>query len=181
MVDLRRLEDSLEEIQKAPADLGSVELIVRRPALDVREVLTDAYLDVNTGLQGDSWPTRIPQGMAGPDPEAQLTIVNARASQAIAGDRERWPLAGDQLYIDLDISQKNLPAGTRVLVGSAVIEVSAKPHTGCKKFLGRFGVDALTFVSSPIGRELRLRGANCRIVVSGTVRPGDLVRKLPNG
>ncbi len=177
--ELTRLEESLAYIQQAPADGGTVELIVRRPAVDEREVITEAWLDASAGLDGDGWRARTAPGMAGPDPEAQLTIVNARAASAIAGDRERWPLAGDQLFVDLDISQTNLPAGSRVQIGSAVIELSAKPHTGCKKYSGRFGLDALAFVSTDTGRELRLRGANCKVVVSGTVRAGDVVRKLP--
>jgi MOSC domain-containing protein YiiM len=178
-VELARLEESLAYIQEAPADGGTVELIVRRPAVDERELLTEAWLDVSAGLQGDGWSARIAPGMAGPNPEAQLTIVNARAAAAIAADRERWPLAGDQLFVDLDISQTNLPAGTRVQIGSAVIEFSSKPHTGCKKFSGRFGLDALAFVSTDAGRELRMRGANCKVVVSGMVRTGDVIRKLP--
>jgi MOSC domain-containing protein YiiM len=104
--------------------------------------------------------------------------MNARTAAAIAGDRERWPLAGDQIYVDLDLSLSNLPAGSRVQIGSAVIEFSEAPHTGCAKFSGRFAVDALKFVNSRIGRELRLRGANCRVVTAGTVRPGDTIRKL---
>jgi MOSC domain-containing protein YiiM len=177
--ELARLEGSLAYIQEAPADLGTVALIVRRPAVDQREVITEAWLDVSTGLEGDGWTARTPTGMTGPDPEAQLTVMNARVASVIAGDRERWPLAGDQLFVDLDISQTNLPAGTRVQIGSAVIEFSAKPHTGCKKYSARFGLDALAFTSTSVGRELRLRGANCRVVVSGTVRTGDIVRKLP--
>jgi MOSC domain-containing protein YiiM len=106
--------------------------------------------------------------------------MNARAAAAIAGERDRWPLAGDQLYVDLDLSRTNLPPGSRVQIGSAVIEFSEPPHTGCAKFSARFGVDALKFVNSPIGRELRLRGANCQIVVAGTVRSGDTITKLPN-
>src|SRR5713226_9410565 len=181
-VDLATLEESLDHIRKAPGDLGILELIVRRPAVDEREVLTAVRVDTVDGLEGDTWRARGSSRTTdgGPNPDAQLTVVNARASAAIAGERDRWPLAGDQLYVDLDISQTNLPPGSRVQIGSAVIEFSEPPHTGCAKFSGRFGVDALKFVNSPIGRELRLRGANCRVVVSGTVRPGDLIRKLPN-
>lgn len=179
MVDLRQLEQSLDHIRSAPAELGVVQMIVRRPAEDQREVLTEAWLDSTVGLVGDLWSTRFIEGIGGPDPEAQLTVVNARASLAIAGEREQWPLAGDQLYVDMDLSITNLPPGTRVRVGDAVIEFSAKPHTGCKKFSARYGVDALRFVSTPTGKELRLRGANCRVVVSGRVRTGDVVAKLP--
>jgi hypothetical protein len=178
--ELFRLEESLDHIRAAPADDGTVELISRRPAVDEREVLTEASLDVNEGLVGDTWLTRgssrTPDGNAALD--AQLTLMNARLAAAVAGERERWPLAGDQLYVDLDISLANMPPGSRVQIGSAVIEFSEAPHTGCAKFSARFGNDALRFVNSPTGRELRLRGANCRVVVAGTVRQGDAIRKL---
>jgi MOSC domain-containing protein YiiM len=180
--ELTRLEESLDHIREAPADGGTVELIARRPAVDEREVLNEARLDTHDGLVGDTWhvrgSSRTPDG--GPNPEAQITLMNARAAAAIAGDRERWALAGDQLYVDLDLSITNLPPGSRVQIGSAVIEFSEIPHTGCAKFSSRFGVDALKFVNSPVGRELRLRGANCRVVVAGTVHAGDTIRKLPN-
>jgi len=180
--ELTQLEGSLDHIREAPANSGTVELIARRPAVDEREILTEAWLDVHNGLDGDSWRARGNSRTAdgAPDLEAQLTLMNARAAAAIAGERERWSLAGDQLFVDLDLSRTNLPPGSRVQIGSAVIEFSEAPHTGCAKFSARFGVDALRFVNSPIGRELRLRGANCRVVVAGTVRPGDVIRKLPN-
>ncbi|HXM72707.1 MAG TPA: MOSC domain-containing protein [Candidatus Dormibacteraeota bacterium] len=180
--ELTRLEQSLDHIREAPADGGTVELIARRPAEDEREVLTEARLDTHDGLEGDTWnvrgSSRTPDGS--PNPDSQLTLMNARAAAAIAGEREHWALAGDQLYVDLDLSLANLPAGSRVQIGSAVIEFSESPHTGCAKFSARFGVDALKFVNSPVGRELRLRGANCRVVVAGLVRTGDAIRKLPN-
>src|ERR1700716_1278118 len=180
--ELTSLEDGLDHIREAPADSGTVELIARRPGVDEREVLTEAWLDVHDGLEGDTWrargSSRTPDGA--PSLDAQLTLMNARAAAAIAGERERWALAGDQLYVDLDISQTNLPPGTRVQIGSAVIEFSEAPHTGCAKFSARFGIDALRFVNSPTGRELRLRGANCRVVVGGTVRRGDTIRKVPS-
>lgn len=179
---LTRLEESLDHIREAPADGGTVELIARRPAVDEREILTKAWLDVRDGLEGDTWRVRGSSGTpdGGPNPESQLTLMNARLAAAVAGEREHWPLAGDQLYVDLDLSFANLPPGSRVQIGSAVIEFSVAPHTGCAKFSGRFGVDALRFVNSPTGRELRLRGANCRIVVAGTVRTGDAIWKLPS-
>jgi MOSC domain-containing protein YiiM len=180
--ELTGLEESLDHIREAPADEGIVELIARRPAEDEREVLTEARLNTHDGLEGDTWrargSSRTPDGA--PNPEAQLTLMNARAAAAIAGERERWALAGDQIYVDLDISRINLPPGSRVQIGSAVIEFSEAPHTGCAKFSARFGNDALRFVNSPTGRELRLRGANCRVVIAGTVRPGDAIKKLPN-
>jgi len=180
--ELTRLEDRLDHIREAPADAGTVELIAVRPAEDEREVLTEAWLDLHQGVVGDTWrvrgSSRTPDG--GPNPEAQLTLMNARAAAAIAGERGRWAQAGDQLYVDLDLSISNLPPGSRVQIGSAVIEFSEAPHTGCAKFSARFGNDALRFVNSPVGRELRLRGANCRVVMPGVVRPGDAIRKLPN-
>jgi MOSC domain-containing protein YiiM len=154
-------------------------MIVRRPAVDEREVLDEARLDVTLGLTGDTWRERgsssTPDGTA--NPAAQVTVMSARAAALIAGDRERWPLAGDQLFVDLDLGGENLPPGTRLSLGDAVLEVSAKPHTGCKKFAERFGQDAARFVNSPVGRELSLRGINTRVVVPGTVRVGDTVRK----
>ena len=147
----------------------SCRLIVRRPGEDRREPLDEALFDVDEGLVGDSWRARgnrhTPDGAA--DPQAQLTLVNARAAAAIAGDPERWALAGDQLYVDLDLSVANLPAGTRLRIGGAEIEISAKPHTGCAKFSARFGPEALRFVSSPEGRALRLRGVNARVISGG--------------
>src|SRR5216683_2478837 len=181
-VDLATLEESLDHIRKAPADAGTLELIVRRPAVDEREVLTEVRLDTVDGLEGDTWRVRGSSRTAdgGPSPDSQLTVVNARASAAIAGERDRWPLAGDQLYVDLDISVTNLPPGSQVQIGSAVIEFSESPHTGCAKFQSRYGNDSLRFVNSPVGRELRLRGANSRVVVPGVVRVGDTIRKLQN-
>jgi MOSC domain-containing protein YiiM len=180
--ELTRLEERLDHIRQAPADAGTVELIARRPAEDEREILTEARLHPDEGLVGDTWRTRgstsTPDGAA--NVVAQLTLMNARAAAAVAGERDRWALAGDQLYVDLDLSLANLPPGSRVQIGSAVIEFSEKPHTGCSKFSARYGVDALKFVNSPTGRELRLRGANCRVVVAGTVHAGDTIRKLPN-
>jgi hypothetical protein len=180
--ELSRLEESLDHIRQSPADHGTVELIARRPEVDEREVLTEALLDLHEGLIGDTWRARGSSRTVdgGPSLEAQLTLMNARAAAAVAGERERWPLAGDQLYVDFDISRTNVPPGSRVRIGSAVIEFSEPPHTGCAKFSARFGVDALKFVNSEVGRKLRLRGANCRVVVAGTVRPGDAIKKLPN-
>jgi Uncharacterized protein conserved in bacteria len=176
---LSELENGLADVQESPADGGIVELIVRRPAENEREVLSEASLDLVEGLVGDGWMAR--GSGSTPDqrshPDAQLTLMNARVIALLAGDPDRRALAGDQLYVDLDLSVDNLPPGTRVHLGTAVIEVTAKPHTGCAKFAARFGSDALRFVNSDVGRALRLRGVNARVVQNGTVRVGDAVRK----
>lgn len=178
---LSDLEAGLEAIRSAPADDGRIELIVRRPAVELRETLEVAQLDPVEGLVGDNWRVRGSSSMAdgSANPDAQITLMNARVTALVAQTRERWPLAGDQLYVDLDLSESNLPPGTRLTVGDSVIEITALPHTGCGKFIKRFGADAQRFVNSPAGRELNLRGRNAKVVRGGTVRTGDRIRKQP--
>jgi hypothetical protein len=180
-LDSAALEAGLEHIRRSPADGGVVELIVRRPAVDERETLDEGTLTHEEGLDGDTWrlrgSQRTPDGAAHPD--MQLNVINARVSALVAVDPDRRQLAGDQLHLDLDLSERNLPPGTRLALGNAIIELTEQPHRGCAKFSQRFGLDALRFVNSAVGRELRLRGANARVVVPGTVRRGDVVRKLP--
>jgi MOSC domain-containing protein YiiM len=168
------LEAGLADVRRSPADAGTVELIVCRPAEGEREVLAEATLDEDQGLVGDGWHAR-----GTPHPDRQLTLMNARSAALVAGSRELWPLAGDQLYVDLDLGEASLPPGTRLAVGSAVIEVTAEPHRGCGKFSRRFGVDAMKFVNSTVGRELNLRGINAKVVRAGTVRTGDAIRRDP--
>lgn len=176
-VSAAELEAGLPEIKLAPASEGTVELIVRRPAEGEREILEEGVLDLDEGLVGDRWLVSArTSGVA--DTSNQLTLMNARVIALISSGRERWQLAGDQLYVDLDLRPENLPAGSRLALGSAVIEVTDEPHTGCAKFSGRFGSDAIRFVNSPAGRELRLRGLNARVVEPGRVRAGDTIRKL---
>ncbi|HEX3291165.1 MAG TPA: MOSC domain-containing protein [Gaiella sp.] len=173
------LEAGLGHVRAAPRDEGVVELIVRRPAVDEREVVEEAVLDLEEGLVGDSWSSRGRSGGRAANRDAQITVMSARAvALAARGDRARWPLAGDQLYVDLDLSSDNLPPGTRLAIGSAVLEVTAEPHTGCKKFRARFGMEALEVFNSPEGRALNLRGINTRVVEPGVLRAGDAVRKL---
>ena len=177
---MAELEEGLDEIRQAPKDEGILRLIVRRPRVDEREVLEEGELHTSEGLMGDSWrfrrSSRTPDGSAHPD--MQLNIMNARVIALVAHDKDRWRLAGDQLFIDLDLSAENLPAGTQLAVGSAVIQVSPQPHTGCQKFVARFGLDAVKFVNSDVGKELHLRGINAKVIQSGTIRVGDLVRKI---
>lgn len=176
----RELTDGLAEILQSPRDEGPVKLIVGRRGESERDVLPQATLDVTDGLVGDTWRTRgsrrTPDGRS--DPKMQLTVMNARAAALIAVEDKRWKLAGDQLYADLDLSEANLPPGTCLAVGSAVIEITDAPHLGCAKFRERFGEDALRFVNSEIGRTLRLRGVNSRVVQPGCVKLGDAIRKL---
>lgn len=174
------LQTGLAAILASPLSEGVVELVVRRPAGGVREVLEEGILDFEEGLVGDDWRRRAGRasGDGRPDPDTQLTLMNARAIALIAGDPERWALAGDQLYVDLDLRPENLPPGTRLEVGSAVIEVTDELHAGCPKFTERFGSAAIRFVNSPSGRALRLRGMYARVLEPGGVRPGDAIRKL---
>ena len=178
-LNMDELNAGLEEIRQSPADVGILQLIMRRPGIGERELLEEGQLDLDLGLVGDNWKTRgeLATPKRTPNPEAQLTLMNARVAELVAGSRERWPLAGDQLYVDLDISLANLPAGTRLAIGSALIEVTAEPHTGCKKFVERFGMEAMNFVNSPEGKALRLRGINTRVVQAGSIRVGDAVTK----
>jgi MOSC domain-containing protein YiiM len=177
------LDAFVAEVEASPTDAGTLELIVRRPAVGEREVLEEGELDLAVGLVGDTWKdrssTRTPDG--GPHPDMQLNVMSARVVAFLAQDPERRALAGDQLYLDLDLSHDNLPAGTRLALGTAVIEVTEQPHTGCAKFTQRFGLEAMRWVNSDDGKRLRLRGLNAKVVVPGTVRRGDRVAKLPAG
>ncbi len=174
------LETGLEHIREAPSDDGELLLIVRRPSEDERETLDEGVLDTDVGLVGDCWAARgDPRSDDGAaNVLAQLTIMNSRVLEVAAGPVERWPLAGDQLYVDLDLGVDNLPAGTRLAVGDAVVEITAKPHTGCTKFIQRFGLAAQRWVNSETGTRLRLRGVNTQVVNPGTIRVGDRVKKL---
>ena len=175
---LDELNAGLPDIQRSPKDEGELRLIVRRPRIGAREVVAEAQLDESAGLVGDTWSTRKSRwGRRSPHPDTQINIMNARAIALVARSDDRWPLAGDQLYIDLDLSDDNLPAGTQLVIGTAAIEVTAEPHTGCRKFSERFGVDATKFVNSKEGRRLHLRGINAKVVQAGTIRVGDRARK----
>jgi hypothetical protein len=172
----------LPVLRTAPRDAGTLELVVRRPAAGEREELGEGELDLEAGLVGDTWSQRPSSRTAdgGPHPDMQLNVMNGPLVAFLAGDPGRRALAGDQLYLDLDLSHDNLPAGSRLTIGDprtrgAVIEVTEQPHTGCAKFVERFGAEAMRFVNGTHGRPLRLRGLNARVVVPGRVRPGDPV------
>ncbi len=176
-----QLEAGLAHVLDSPHVSGALVLLVRRPATGLRELAAEATLDPEAGLVGDNWLDRGSSSTAdgSADPQRQVTVMNARLAELVAGSPDRIPLAGDQLYLDLDISVGNLPAGSLLAVGEAVLEVSAVPHLGCAKFVERFGADAMRFVNSSVGRQLRLRGMNTRVVRAGTVRLGD--RASPAG
>ena len=168
------IEQGLYKVIESPTDNGTLDLIVCRPQEDERKVLATGELDTENGLVGDCWLT-YNDGQI----EAQITIINSRLIDLLAQeDKERWKLAGDQLYIDLNLTDENLPARTRLAIGSAIIEVTPKPHNGCQKFIERFGLDAMKFVNSPVGKQFHLRGIYAKVIQSGTIRQGDLVRKI---
>ena len=175
------LEAHEDHLRAAPAQAGTLELVVRRPAVGEREILEECRLDEAGGLVGDNWLERATSiAIAeGRHLQAQINVMSARMVKFLAATIDEQALAGDQLFLDLDISFANLPAGSRVAIGDeAVIEITKKPHNGCAKFMARFGDDATAFVNSPVGKELRLRGLNARVVAGGVIRPGDKVHKL---
>ena len=183
MTDVRHLtmaelEAGLDEIRQSPKAEGVLAMIVRRPQTEEREILQEGALDLAEGLVGDNWrnrgSSRSADGSAHPD--MQLNIMNTRVIHLVAQDKARWSLAGDQLFIDLDLSAENLSPGTQIALGSAVIEVTAQPHTGCKKFVARFGLDAMNFVNSTVGKALHLRGINAKVVQTGVIRVGDVAK-----
>ena len=191
---MEELEGAWKGIRLSPSERGTLEMIVRRPKTNAREVLELATLDPIAGLTGDdwlekAWPRPLPAGVPwnelksedlpeGFSRDTHLTLMNARAIAAISGEREYWPLAGDQLYVDFDLRGENLPPGARLQIGEAEVEISAEPHTGCRKFSARFGSDALRFVNSPAGREWNLRGIYAVVIRGGAVRTGDPIQKL---
>lgn len=172
---------ALEHVRAAPKDSGTIVLIARRPRVGEREVIERAELSTEHGLVGDSWPKRPSRKTGVPNPEQQVTIMSSRAIAAIVPERAGWVGAGDQLYVDFDLSAENTPPGTRLQIGTATVEVSPHPHLGCAKFTKRFGSAATKWVNSDEGKRLNLRGVNAQVVVAGDVRTGDVIRKLATG
>lgn len=178
----KELEAGMGHVRQSPQDGGMLAGIVRRPGIETREELQEGKLNLVEGLAGDNWSQR-PSSRTkdnSPHPDMQLTLMNLRILDLIAQDPARRPLAGDQLLVDLDLSHANLPAGTQLAIGSAIVEVTKQPHTGCKKFRARFGLDALKFVNSPEGKQLRLRGLNAKVIRPGTIQIGNPVHKIPH-
>lgn len=179
-LEMSALEAGLDVVRSAPALEGTLALIARRPTTEEREIVDEAELDVDSGLVGDMWSYRPSQRTGAPNLETQVTVMSARAAALVSGGNgpDGWAQAGDQLFVDLDLSEANLPPGSRLEIGAAVLEVTEEPHLGCGKFVKRFGVNAMKLVNSEVGRALRLRGVNTRVVVPGTVHKGDAVRKI---
>jgi hypothetical protein len=179
-IETNVIQDALNELGASPQDNGTVEMIVRRPNHGEREILDEAKFSTETGLDGDNWLTRgsknTEDGSA--HPGMQIAIMNSRVIQAISQDKSRWSLAGDQLFLDLDLSAENLPVGQQIAIGSVILEVSEMPHNGCAKFTERFGSEATRFVNSKEGRANRRRGVNVRVVQGGILRIGDTVTKV---
>lgn len=175
-----QLEAGLDHVLASPTDDGVLEMVLRRPAVGEREVLDVAELTFAEGVAGDTWNQRASRLTedGSPHPEMQLNLMNARVTDLVAQSRDRWQLAGDQMYVDFDISEQNVPPGTRLAIGTAVIEVTDQPHTGCAKFTQRFGLDAHRFVNLAERADLHLRGINAKVVEEGQVRPGDRIKKL---
>ena len=175
-----QIEKGLDFVLQSPKDNGFIELIVRRPKVGEREVIEIGELDLEVGLVGDCWKTRgssrTTDGFG--HPEMQLTLMNTRVIDLILQDKERWKLAGDQLFVDFDLSEENIPPGTRLSIGTAIIERTEIPHLGCKKFIDRFGKDAMKFVNSDMGKTLNLRGINAKVIKPGTVKRGDVIVKI---
>jgi MOSC domain-containing protein len=179
-LSMTELEAGMEHIRQSPKDQGTLQMIVRRPSVDEREVLREGELNTIEGLAGDTWNVRVSVHSTDGRPiiNKQITIMNARTIALLAQSEAYWPLAGDQLYVDMDLSDDNLPPGTQLAIGSAILEVSPDPHTGCQKFSSRFGVEALKFVNSPEGKQLHLRGINTKVIQAGTIRVGDVVKRF---
>jgi MOSC domain-containing protein YiiM len=179
-LSINEIETAVNDLGPSPRDIGTVELISIRPASNERHVVDQVEISLVDGVVGDNWRARgskgTPDGSA--NPEAQITLMNSRVIQALAGVQDGWAIAGDQLFVDFDLSDDNLPAGQRIAIGTAVLEISALPHTGCAKFTERFGSGAIHYVNSPEGRANRRRGVNARVIQPGVVRRGDTVQKI---
>ena len=172
--------DGLTEVRKSPQDNGSLSAIVIRPASNERLSLQHCRLSPEGGTEGDAWARgcwmTLPDGS--PHPDVQICIMNSRMIDLVAGDRDRWELAGDNLFVDLDLSRTNLQAGQLLSIGECVIEITEQSHNGCARFCQRFGAPALKVVNSPTGKKLRLRGIYAKVIKAGDVRVGDLITKV---
>lgn len=174
------LDDAIPWIRQSPKDEGTLRMIVVRPGTNERAVLPAVEISETGGVHGDCWASgcwkSLPDGR--PHPDVQIAMMNARVIEAVAGSEQRWPLAGDNLFVDLDLASENLMSGQRLEIGSAVIEITEEPHLGCRKFQNRFGVAALRYVNSQLGKQLHLRGIYAKVITAGVIHAGDVVRKI---
>lgn len=171
-LNMAELEAGLDPVRHSPSDVGTLHMIVIRPVSGERVLLTECEASPEQAIHGDRWnqTTKVA--------DVSVTLMNTRAAALIAQDESRWALAGDQLYVDFDLSEDNLPPGTRMQIGDVMFEITPKDHTGCTKFSSRFGADAWKFVNSPEGARLNLRGIYAKVIEAGTLRVGDGVKKL---
>lgn len=175
-----QIEAGLSHILASPQDQGTLEAIVIRPEENERELRKLVYLTPECGVEGDRWATssslRLADGR--PDPRVQVSLMNFRILRMIAGDEDRMCLAGDNLIVDLDLREANVPVGQKLAIGEAVVQVTEVPHTGCKKFANRYGEDATRFINAAERKSLHLRGLYARVLQAGTVQVGDVIRKV---
>jgi len=180
MMNTDEIVGGMPHVTASPADGGKLELIIVRPAEGERVLPGSVRVSPEQGVEGDKWVRSrghdTPDG--GPDPRTQVTLMNARILRLISGEEGRMPLAGDNLIVDLDLSDENMAPGQRLSVGEAVLEVTEVPHNGCRAFLDRYGTDVVKFVNSPEGKRLHLRGLHAKVITAGVVSVGDEVRKV---
>ncbi|MEL6345277.1 MAG: MOSC domain-containing protein [Myxococcota bacterium] len=180
MKTLNQLLVALSALPQAPADAGALRRIVVRPGRGTRETPDDVVLDPETGIDGDRWRERAARYGAR-YAERQVTLIRADVARVLTEPIDaKW--TGDNFHVDIDLSTHNLPAGSRLQIGDhAVIEISTKPHSGCKRFRERFGDDAARVNSHPDVRDQRIRGALARVIVGGHVKTGDRIQVVRRG
>lgn len=177
---MEELKAGLPEILKSPQDNGEVKAVVVRPGSCERNMVPSCDVSLEGGVLGDHWAKGCWKTTddGEPHPDVQICIMNSRCIELIAGDQSNWAPAGDNLFVDMDLSPENLPPGQRVAVGSAIIEITDTPHKGCQKFIDRYGRDACVFVNLGDGDKYKLRGIYARTFEAGTISVGDTFRKL---
>jgi hypothetical protein len=178
-LSLEELQSHLDSIKQSPQDDGILKAIVIRPVSNERVGMESSVVTPDGGVHGDRWAKQawlnLPEEEL--EPKAQITVMNSRAAEVIARNRARWPLAGDNLYVDLDLSEDNLQAGQQLSIGSAVFEITPQPHNGCGKFEQRFGAEALKWVNSEEGKHHHLRGIYIKVVKAGVINVDDTITK----